>query len=424
MTRVSRRIFIKKSIQGTAAAAAGLSAGNLLASGIQKVSDKSVSVVIPMPVQVVIDDVGWWSGEDGSKWQEPYRTGINRNHVPADYQAIAELGKALGIRPQAAIVLGEWDKLNILRKVPHSTWMGKKWDNGKWVGPWLEEAADIINNNKDYFEITMHGLGHEWWTDGKFTRAEWASNNGVMRPKEDVERHLDAFAEIMKQNSLGELPKSFVPTAFRHGFGITPGNEVSIAELLRQRGFTYINTPFVIMLNKEHVKHDIFGVDSGILTVDRGIDLLDWYVIGTRPEGIIKGTTCGMHWPNLLHEDPERNMEIVKGWVNLLAPYKDRLETMLAKNSVVFQKQLVHYAYTKSKVEGQSIKLDFSETNKLDTTMSNNELIVKISSYKELAFFSDTINIISVSSKIENKAILYTLNLKKKDDKAALISFS
>ena len=422
MNKVNRRNFIKKSIQGTAAVAGGLSAGNLLASGIQKVSDKGVSVVIPMPVQVVIDDVGWWSGEDGSKWQEPYRTGINRNHVPADYQAIVELGKALGIRPQAAIILGEWDKQNILRKVPHSTWMGKKWDNSKWVGPWLEEASDIINNNKDNFEITMHGLGHEWWTDGKFTRAEWAANNGVMRPKEDIERHIDAFAEIMKQNSLGELPKSFVPTAFRHGFGVTPGNEVSIAELLAKRGFTYTNTPFEIMLNKENVKHGAFGVDSGIITVDRGNDLLNWDVIGGKPEGVIGGSTCGMHWPNLLHEDPERNSEIVENWVKLLAPYNDKPETMLARNSVFFQQQLAHHMSTKIDMNEGVINLNFTDTNQLGTIISNNELTVKVSSDRELTFSSDSINIVSVSSKKINNSILYTLNLGIKDKESALIS--
>jgi hypothetical protein len=32
-----------------------------------------------------------------------------------------------------------------------------------WVGPWLEEAADIIRNNQIFFELTVHGVGHEYW---------------------------------------------------------------------------------------------------------------------------------------------------------------------------------------------------------------------------------------------------------------------
>ena len=51
-----------------------------------------LSATVPMPIQIVIDDVGWWSGEDGNEIQQPYRTGIEVNHVPADYQAIVDLG--------------------------------------------------------------------------------------------------------------------------------------------------------------------------------------------------------------------------------------------------------------------------------------------------------------------------------------------
>ena len=138
---MNRREFTKKSIKGLAISATAATSGSLLAACDTKKSTIKLSACIPLPIQVVIDDVGWWSGKDGSLYQEPYRTGINRNHVIADYKAIIDLGKALGIRPQAATVLGEWDRENILRNVPHSTWMGEKWDNSKWVGPWLEATA-------------------------------------------------------------------------------------------------------------------------------------------------------------------------------------------------------------------------------------------------------------------------------------------
>ncbi len=419
MNPLDRRSFIIKTMKISAAIALTNTTTKLFADEkMKKISSKNISVVISMPIQVVIDDVGWWSGQDGSKWQEPYRTGIDRDHVVADYKSIIELGKALQIRPQAAMVLGEWDKQNILQKVPHSTWMGKNWDNNKWKGPWLEEAADIINNNKEYFEITMHGLGHEWWTEGKFTRAEWANNEGVMRPKDDIERHLDAFSEILRQNNLGDLPKSYVPTAFRHGFGVTPGNEVSIAELLGKRGFTYINTPFEIMLNKEQVKHGVFGFDSGLMTVDRGTDLFNWDVIGTKPEGILQGPTCGMHWPNLLHLNPERNSEIVDGWVKLLAPYNEKEETMLARNSLVFQHQLAHHVCTKIIIEGNRIELDFVETDKLPEVTGRKELIIKVKSPYELSFESKSITIISSSIIRNGNSVLHTVCLKRKSIKS------
>ena len=244
-----------------------------------------------------------------------------------------------------------------------------------------------------------------------------------MRPKEILEQHLDAYAEIMLQNNLGGLPKSFVPNAFKHSFGITAGNDISMAGLLRQRGFTYINTPFASMFNKASAQHDNFGVDSGLMTVDRGSDILDWNVIGAHPEGAIIGPTCGLHWPNLLHEDPARNSEIVREWAQLLSPYNDRQETMLAKNSLLFQKQLAHHAVTKIELIENELHMDFSDTQKLGTDVSNNKFMLKIKSDKEISFSSDIIHITSITSKKENDAILYCLNLEITDQQVASISF-
>jgi len=135
--KITRRKFFNE----TATVAIGLAAGSTIIQSCTPFARSQagrVSAIVPMPIQIVIDDVGWWSGEDGNKRQEPYRTGIKRNHVPADYQAIVDLGVKLGVRPQAATILCEWDRENILRDVPTATWMREKWDNSKWVGPWLD----------------------------------------------------------------------------------------------------------------------------------------------------------------------------------------------------------------------------------------------------------------------------------------------
>ena len=111
----NRRIFLQNLTGFAVAVGLGASGKKLLAMNIKGItSGCGNSAIIPRPIQVVIDDVGWWSGRDGSDKDEPYRTGINRNHVVADYQAIIQLGRALGIRPQAAMVLCEWDRENIL----------------------------------------------------------------------------------------------------------------------------------------------------------------------------------------------------------------------------------------------------------------------------------------------------------------------
>lgn len=410
---MNRRNFILKSALITSGvAASSILPETLFANRTPRILNGNIIAKIPLPIQVVIDDVGWWSGEDGSLRQEPYRTGIMRNHVPADYRAIVELGSALGIRPQAAMILCEWDKSNILRKLPTSTWLGEKWDNSKWVGPWLEEAADIINKNRKNFEITLHGLGHEYWVDGVFTRAEWAAKDGVMRPQDQVEKHLDFYNEILNQNKLGEFPTSFVPTAFCHAFGKTPGSSISIAELLKKRGINYINTPFGIMANSKSVSNEFFGFDSGVITVDRGEDLLDWNMIGVKPNGEIKGPVCGLHWPNLLHSDPNRNSESVMEWVKLLKPYNENAETMLAPDSEQFRVQLSHFGCTGVKTDENIIELDFTNTDSLPVSYFKDEFAIKVKSINKLNFQSDDVKILTESSFSEN-SFNYLLKLKR-----------
>ena len=63
-------------MKGLAISATAATGGSLLTACDIKKSTINLTASIPLPIQVVIDDVGWWSGKDGSLYQEPYRTGI------------------------------------------------------------------------------------------------------------------------------------------------------------------------------------------------------------------------------------------------------------------------------------------------------------------------------------------------------------
>ena len=91
------------------------------------------------------------------------------------------------------------------------------------------------------------------------------------------------------------------------------------------------------MGNLDRVQYGDFGIDDGVLMVNRGHDITSvWYEINTdknhilrnKPNAKIDIATCGMHWPNMLHENPEKNSEIVKDWVNYLASYNEKLDTI------------------------------------------------------------------------------------------------
>lgn len=369
-----------------------------------------ITAAIPLPIQIVIDDVGWWCGENGSARQEPYRTGIKRNHVLADYEALISLGKQLNMRPQAAFIACEWDKYNILRDLPSSTWMGKSWDNSRWVGEWQEEAADLLRRNRDHFELTLHGVGHEFWAeengDWRFTRAEWCDTSGNMRPRHEVQARFDYFQRLLDQHSLGVFPTSFVPCAFSYRFA-TDGS--GLARMLRRVGIRFVSTPVSDMHNAGRFQHRYFGYDDGVMTVDRGMDLLRWFAIGATPSGAIEGPICGMHWPNILHEDPERNEEIVQAWVEFLRPYDQRIDRMLAPNTDAFASQLAHHECTTMQVADNKIEFDFQESIKLPDSIAHSVFVLKLESSVPLQFTASGVEIMTVE---ETKGI-YKLALRK-----------
>ena len=281
-----------------------------------------------MPLQVVIEDVGWWSGTDGSNQNQPFRTAMGRRHVPEDYEAIAALGKKLGMRPLAAMVLCEWDRENILREIPSATWMGREWDNAANKGPWLEKASDIIRKSSQNLEVGIHGLGHEYWVDGHLSRSEFHDHKGIMRP--DASRHLDYFGTLMEQNNLGPFPQAFVPPALNHSFG---AGKNGFQGVLKKFGVTYVSTIFKKAQAFSPPKHQRLTWECGVILMERGEAPVPWHRISAPPNFSGHGPLLNLHWANILHADPRRNMEVVDPWVDFLKPFKQKFQWMLAPDT-------------------------------------------------------------------------------------------
>ncbi|NIK78712.1 hypothetical protein FHS15_003858 [Paenibacillus castaneae] len=353
-------------------------------------------ISIPLAVQIVIDDVGWWTGKSSINENGPWRSDIDRDHHPMDYEAIAELGKQLGMRPQASFILSEWDQTDRLKMLPDSTHMGERWSNPWKSSPLLKEAAAIIRNENRFIEVGLHGIGHEYWGNGGvLERAEWHDKVGNMRPRESVLGHLRAFAAILEENDLGPFPESFVATAHQHHYG---AGEAGLAFILEQFGVKYHSLPFEGMPMTKQPESELFGFDGPLIAVNRGKDLYQWNVLDPDVSGKINGPICGMHWPNLLHPNPELNGEVVSRWVKFLEPYQWRFDTMLAANTAEGFSQLVYRWGVTLQSKPTGCLLDFSRLSgyKLPGLLNYFTIKVKknvriLSSSAEITLFENTL---------------------------------
>lgn len=284
---------------------------------------------LPMPIFLVIEDVGWWQGVDGSSTNEPFRNRFCRRHCLADYQALTRLAKRLSMRIALGMVMGEWDRTNFLRDVAGATWMGRSWNNTINQGPWLEETAHYLREQSGYLELALHGICHEYWQDGVMLRSEFHDSDNRMRPREVVKSHFEAFAVLFEQNGLPDFPRLFIPPALQHSFG---NGDDSMQALLHSFGIDYVTTRFDRARRYAEPVHPHITWECGVGILERGTSPVNWDVAASRPVRQGENPILPLHWGNLLHPDPERNPEIVDGWAEMLLAKAVGLEFILAED--------------------------------------------------------------------------------------------
>jgi hypothetical protein len=292
-----------------------------------QVAINDLVVSLPMPIFLVVEDVGWWQGTDGSANNEPYRNGFTRRHCLEDYRALARLAKRLKMRIALGMVLGEWDRSNLLKDVAGATWMGDSWDNRINQGPWLDEAALFLRENQDWLEIACHGLCHEFWRDGRMERSEFHDPIGRMRPPNIIKSHLDAFAKILEEYKLPGFPRIFLPPALLHSFG---NGRDSMQTILYDYGVRYVVTRFSKARRYSEPLHEKLTWECGVGLLERGLAPVPWHEAAASPSWDFSNSILPLHWSNLLHPDPAKSFTVVDRWAEMLEKQANSMDYVLA----------------------------------------------------------------------------------------------
>ncbi len=319
------------------------------------VSYNGLEFFVPMPVFPIIEDVGWWQGEDGSAIQQPYRNAFPRSHCLADYQALVKLAKRLGVRIGLGMVLGEWDRNNVLRTIPGATWMGSEWSNRINQGPWLDETADYLRHNQDSLELGLHALCHEFWENGKMERSEFHDGQGRMRSSRVIKSHLDAFGNILEQNRFSAFPRLFFPPALHHSFG---NGRKSIQALLYQHGIRYVITRFDRARRFAPPVHEKITWECGVGLLERGLSPVPWNMSACPARWDFSGPILPLHWGNLLHPDPDRNNDIIDAWIDMLLAGTAGPEYILAEDFDICWRQAAVFFFGRLVCDGGALGID------------------------------------------------------------------
>lgn len=331
-------------------------------------------VSLPLPLFLVVEDVGWWRGEDDSAIHGPFRNRFPRRHCLADYQALAQLSKQLSMRIAVGMVLGEWDRNNLLKEITGATWMGRNWDNRLNQGPWLEETAEYIRENEQHLELAVHGLCHEFWQGGQAQRSEFHDSDGRMRPKKIVADHLQAYAAIMEQNGFSGLPRIFVPPALHHSFG---NGEDSMQAVLRDFGIEYVTTRFSRTRLYSPPVHEKITWECGVTLLERGVSPVRWDEVAAVPRPIGMNPILALHWGNLLHPDPCRSSEIAARWGEQILTETTCLERILSMDAADCWRQAAVFYLADIQVQERTISFKIRDLSHMPSLCGPFSLKIK-----------------------------------------------
>ena len=334
-----------------------------------------ITISIPMPLIISIEDVGWWSGVNGSGFNQPFRTGMPRNHVPEDYTALANLGKGLDMKVIAGFVLCEWDKTNLLKTLPSATWMGSGWHRSKHNMALKEEAAWIIKKEQLFIEFAMHGVGHELWLDGKMQRTEFHDQDCEMRDKDNIRKHLEYYFKLMEQYDFNLLPKSFIPPALKHSFG---NGDQGFQKIISEFGIRYVTLMFDKAKLYSPPQTPTLAWENDVLLIERGFSDIEWDLTASEPFFRFNRPVMALHWANILHPDPARNNTVIQNWVDYIKDKSKKENALLSRDSVSCFTQYLFRTLSKIKKNKRECVIDMSWMNAIPQGLLGESIFLKI----------------------------------------------
>ena len=345
--------------------------------------------ILPYAVSIRVDDVGWHEGADERWRNRPSRSGLPRRHHPDDVRALNAIGKGLGTKIICCLVLGEWDKYNRLRGVPHVTWDEQGWDAAGTMDMAYTEAYFDALESSDNLEHGVHGLLHGYYENGKLVHERFLypflekdeTGRTVARPlpPEELETMLDLFYAIYNDwgfkkkitpvwqignacfgTPQDEYNRIFSRILVRKGIGAWQwGGWPKDVEV--EDGMIYLNSTLGT------VPWDAYDIDPSLLH--------NFFEAGPRP-GLLPNIRS--HLTNYIRFQPEKNFEYVPAWIDYFKRITSPFGAFMARDNVESASQAVYVAYSAVDTVDGGIRIDLSGVDKVRTPLVADEFYVAL----------------------------------------------
>lgn len=346
------------------------------------------SVVLPSAVQINVDDVGWFIGTDARYDGKPSRTGMTRPHCAEDYIVLNEIGRAIGQKLICPLVIGEWDKDNILRGEYGITYEPETWDRASKLDMKLAEKCFEAAENSEFIEYAYHGVLHGNYDrqGGQITEQEcfYYKNPGdkllSTQPEEEIEHRFELFYKIY--DSWGFKKKICTYAAPNSVPGNLSTEEVMpLANVLKNRGFTYwVNGWKRVLGHTEFINGMLYMEKSHSLRIPWNAYDIDPLLLGDfAKEGDERiGSVINSHWPNYLRFNKEHNLDNVELWKKYFDRQNEIFGLMTSKDIAFAGNQFIYRTYSNIETEKNVIKIDVTKAATISPKHTFGEFYVSL----------------------------------------------
>lgn len=334
------------------------------------------NIKLPVAFSIIVDDVGWFRGDDMRMLNGPARSGMPRFHHPDDVRALNEIAKKLGTKILCSLVLGDWDKNNRMRGIPHFTAEEGEWDCAKGFDHGYAEAYFRALEESEWLDYSLHGLLHSYYEEGKLISARqyYPFNSDGHGNKLDGWRWLDpaefaemirVFYQIYADWGFKKPIVDFVSPCGCFGTDTDEGN-VAYAKVLKEYGILYWSNSWTHL--KEHT-----GTIEGILISKGDGGITKWNALGGNPRylklnapgGCVGTHLCG-HLTNFIRYDYQDNFEYVDAWVEYFNKYTELFGSMLAYDNAESCSQSYYARVAKVTAADGGYEIDLSAVDATD----------------------------------------------------------
>ena len=345
-------------------------------------------IIIPVAFQIRLDDVGWHNGSDDRYCSRPSRTGLPRLHHALDYPIIHALGKALGMQINCAIVLGEWDKDNLLRGEKYLTWDPDGWNRSSEMDMAYHEKAFEALESSEYISYTVHGVLHGHYDNGlQVTEREFYARKKdpvtgeytkeyTWFPDSEFRRHLDFFFKLYDSWGFKKPVHSFSCGNGNIGSQFDEGN-IRYAGILKEYGIDIWPNGWTGMIG------GTAAVLDGMVALSSKPEGIHWNAYDVDPDYLNlfntetrRRTDFGIHWPNLLRWNPEHNLERLDKWVAFFNRQAEVFGSMMSKNNYFAASQAVYSRYATLQFADNKCVIDLSDVDAHKARALKNEFYI------------------------------------------------